>query len=249
MRTDTTTADYYLARNFDDDQRFKISIFNYQYIFDNFRPEIVYDIVAHGVRVWSQTLEDNQYMARITLNRFVGREGALFVELFLNKKFLCVGSFTIVPASLFALEGREAMLISLVQGGKSHFEQIRHATKLMSDVAPRAVFFSILSGIARALGIDHILGVSGENYVNFGPDKQDALARQYDDFFKSLEAVGPVDGFYIVDLRAPKKPVNSVKAGHRIRTRRKRELKENIANAVTASFAQLLSRPGAPAEP
>ena len=239
----TAEVYYYLARNFDEKAKRDCCLFHHSWMIENIKAKKLYDMLAGKVDVWSETIDDKKYVAKLLSERFVSREGELSLELYFDRKMICAGSFTIVPAPIFDLPGREAILVARIQGGKDKVEDIRMATKAMSDVAPRAVFFALVTGIAKAVGIDHVVGVSGDNYVDLMPEKRDALERQYDDFFKSLEAVGPQNGFYVCNVWADKKPVNSLKAGHRVRTRRKRLLKEKITESAMISFSSFLSRP------
>ncbi len=167
------------------------------------------------------------------------REGEMSLEMFQGEETsIAILSFSVVPGRLFALEAASVLLVSRIQGRPGVFEELRLATKAMNDVSPRAVLFAALTGIAKAAGIDFVVGVDAGNYIAFLPENREMLERQYDDFFKALEAQGPADGFYVLDLRAPPKPVTLQKTGHRVRTRKKRQFKHEVSEAVARSWSE-----------
>ena len=232
---------YYLARSFGDEEKSACARRHYDWLTAALPPAALRALFARALPLWSAEIDGARYAVTLRLEEWVAREGEMTLDLYAGATDLYFLSFTVVPASLFGLEARDALLVSRIQGAPDRFEGIRQATKALSDVAPRALLFAALTGLARAAGIRHIVGVSGENFLTFLPEKAEALHRQYDDFFLSLDAQGPQGGFYIVDTQAPPKPVTQVKAGHRIRTRKKRALKEEVASAATAAWEKMAS--------
>jgi len=239
----------YLARNFDDETRRLCCLFHHSWMLENLCADRVHEMLIKKPPIWSENMGEHRYVAALHMERFVSREGELSLELFFDRKMICVGSFSFLPARLFGLEGAEVLLVSRIQGGKERIDDIRLATKTMSDVAPRAVIFALLTGIARAVGVNHVIAVSAENHADFVPLHSEALHQQYDDFYLALGAVGPQNGFYIYDVAAAKKPLNAQKVGHRVRTRRKRQLKEKISDAAKDSFSSWLCRNPEPPAP
>jgi uncharacterized protein VirK/YbjX len=239
----TLRSRHYLTRGLEAEAKRACSHFHYVWLREKLSAAALHSLLEGPVELWSGNPDGVCYVVGIRAEQFVAREGELSLELFANGKPLYALSFTVVPARLFEIEADAVFLVSRVQGRPDRFEDIRLATKAMSEVSPRAVLFAALSGVAGAVGIDLVLGVSAENFMNFQPDKLEALERQYDAFFAALEAEGPRGGVYLVDLGAGPKPVNSVKPGHRIRTRRKRQFKAEIAEAVGRAFAARLPPP------
>ncbi len=112
------------------------------------------------------------------------------------------------------------------------FGEHQAATKAMRDVAPQAVLFAAVQGIARALKISVIAGVSGRNQVCFDEAKAALFEGAYDNFFRSIGASGPTNGFYHYRMLAPDEDKPMATAGHRRRTRLRRKVKEEITEAV-----------------
>jgi len=234
---------YYLARSLDAEAKRACAHFHYVWLCERLTAAALQSLLEGPVELWSVKPDGVRYVFGICAEKFVAREGELTLELFANGKPLYALSFTVVPARLFDIEADAVFLVSRVQGRPNRFEDIRLATKAMSEVSPRAALFAALSGVAGAAGIDLVLGVSAENFMNFQPHKREALERQYNAFFEALEAEGPRGGVYLVDLGAGPKQLNLVKPGHRIRTRRKRQLKAEIAEAVGHALAARLTPP------
>ena len=235
----------YLARAFRGERKAEICAFHHQWMLANVAPFALIALIAGQVTLWSHEAAGTAYAVKLRVDRWVAREGELTLEMYGDRTPLYSLSFSLVPPGAVPLAAASAptLLVSRLQGAKDRFEALRRATKALSEVAPRAAVFATLSGIARACGIGQVAGVAAENFITFAPERRDELARQYDEFFVALDAQGPQDGFYLVDLSAPPKPIGEVKPGHRIRTRRKRALKEEIAARTAAAWTREIAMP------
>ena len=232
----------YLARKFREGVKTEVCAFHHDWMQAHVAPSGLHALLEGRVTLWSKPAGGAVYSARMHVEQWVAREGELTLDMFIDEQSIFYVSFSVVPAAHFGLAGA-ALLISRLQGAKDRFDDLRRATKDLADVAPRAVLYAVLTGVARAGGIDCLAGVAAENFITYAPERHDELVRQYDDFFRAQDAEGPFNGFYLIDLRRPPKPVTEVKAGHRIRTRRKRALREEIASETAANWARLFALP------
>jgi uncharacterized protein VirK/YbjX len=233
----------YLARSLDKEAQRACAEFHYRWMSERFAPAALAAMLGGRIEIWSATFDGVAYAFMAFVEPFCAREGAFTLELYANGTTLYGLSFTVVPGRLFEREEDAVFLVSRIQGRPDRYEEIKSATRAMADVSPRAALFAVLAGVAQAVGINLVLGVSAENFINYLPQNREALERQYDAFYQSLEASGPQSGIYVVDLRAEPKPVTEIKAGHRIRTRRKRQFKQQLAAAVAQSFAARVAAP------
>jgi uncharacterized protein VirK/YbjX len=150
----------------------------------------------------------------------------------MNGAVLYVVSFTIVPGYVVGVEDRHAILISRMQGAKGRAPEIYQATKQINDISPQAVLLAVLQGIATALELRSIAGVSAECQSSFTELNATRFAQTYDQFFSSLGALALKDGFYHLSLPLTEKPLNLIKPGHRKRTRIKRQVKAELIAGI-----------------
>lgn len=240
----TQAIPFYLARKFHNAQKVEICAHHYSWMLGNVAPSPLTTLIERWLPLWAKEAGGTVYRVMLRVEqRLAAREGEMTLRMLGDDLPHFSLSFSVIPAALIGRPSGPALLVSRMQGVKDQFETLRRASRALSDVAPRAVAFAVLTGIARACGVDHIAGVAAENYITYMPERRDELVRQYDEFFQALNAEGPRDGLYILDLRAPPKPMSEVKVGHRVRTRRKRALKEEIAAATAEVWARRFALP------
>lgn len=230
---------HYLARSFDEQEKRGCARFHYSWLLEALGPAPVCALIGGSPEIWRLERDGASYTVKIRFEHWVPREGELTLEMHRDEDLLCLLSFSVAPGRLLGLEAREAVLVCRLQGNPGEFEQIRLATKAMDEVSPRAILFAAVAGLAKAAGMDHVVGVAGANHISLLPDNRETLQRQYDDFFLALDATPLSGGFYAVDLRAPAKPLTLQKTGHRVRTRRKRLLKQQIAESVAQTWTSM----------
>jgi uncharacterized protein VirK/YbjX len=239
----TSSTRYYLARAFDADKKLICMRRHFGWALERLGPAGLHKLIAAPQPLWRFEADGLSYSVWARAEFWVAREGEISLEMFLSDEIsLGILTFSAVPGELFGLAATDAFLLSRIQGRPEVFEQIRVATKAMSEVAPRALLMAALAGVAKAMGVRHIVGVDAGNYVAFLPENREMLERVYDDFFKSLDAEAPIDGFYHLDLEAPPKPVTQQKVGHRTRTRRKRQFKADATETVAESWTRMCAR-------
>ena len=189
-------------------------------------------LISNSILLYDKQFESNIYTVSASITRDWSHEGELSLEFKANNESLYILSFTIIPGVLVGLPDLPVALISRMQGMAGKFEQIRLATKEIGEVSPQAVLYAAIMGIAQAIGVRHIAGPSAANQVSCVDEKLELFRQAYDDFFISVGAAGPQNGFYIAGASPSEKPLASIKAGHRLRTKHKRKLKAEITTSV-----------------
>ncbi len=166
-------------------------------------------------------------------------EGELSIEYIFNNTNIYTLAFSFVPGYLLGIAEDDVIFVSRMQGQSGTMNEMRSATKLMRDVAPQAVLFAVLQGIADASGIGTIIGTSASTHISFREENAKVLEKAYDDFYASLAADRADSGLYIVKLPLVPKPVSEIAPGHRLRTKAKRELKRDISLTAAQSWQDL----------
>jgi uncharacterized protein VirK/YbjX len=123
---------------------------------------------------------------------------------------------------------------------KGHESEVRLATKSLLEVAPPALLVAALQGIAAALGINLMAGTSAIGQSSYLEKHSSLFQEAYDDFFATLGASKNSAGFFCSPLPLEEKPLLLIPKGHKIRARKKREFKRQVADSV----AQALLRVG-----
>ena len=153
-------------------------------------------------------------------------------------------SFSIGPNLADPAAGDVAMLVGRVQGERGRLEDIRLATKTLNGISPAALLVSAAEGIALALNLSHICGVSGAEQLSRQRPRAEYF--DYDSFWESLSG-RRIGGWYQFDAPFPHMPTSQTATHHRRRTRQRRLFKDAVRQEVRAAFAERFARPyGAP---
>jgi uncharacterized protein VirK/YbjX len=120
---------------------------------------------------------------------------------------------------------------------KDCFSQIQHATKRLNDVAPGALLLAALQGVGAALGIGVMGCIMAKHQSACSKENYQELRTAYDDFFTELGVERNAADIYLAEIPLKEKPLLMIKPGHKLRTRQKRKLKQEIAAMVAQSLA------------
>ncbi|MBV8472075.1 MAG: DUF535 family protein, partial [Hyphomicrobiales bacterium] len=230
----------YLAANFTNETRYACFIHHYDFVSETLSNAAIRLLVRNGVALYESRPAAVDYSVRLA-NPFRGAyEGELSLQFLANDQSMFVTAFSIVPGAVVGLDDPRVILLTRMQGQSRSPTAFRLAAKENRDVAPQAILFAALQGIARAIGVERIVGVQATNLVAYEADKAAILEKAYDEFYASVGASGPHDGFYVWSASTPEKPLNQVKPGHRLRTKAKRAFKAMVANRVSLAWPILV---------
>ena len=191
------------------------------------------DIALHEIHV-----DGHRFNVSMGLCKTWDKEGEMSLNLHVNGEIVFLMSFTIVPGTVVNSEASEVLLISRLQGMKGSYREIHLATRALHNVAPDAVLLAALQGIADAFGIREIAAVTAARQGSGTKDSLAAFKQAYDDFFTGLGIPQTSAGFFLTPVPVERKPLASIKKGHRIRTKEKRAFKQRIQSACAAFFAE-----------
>lgn len=122
-----------------------------------------------------------------------------------------------------------AMYIGRVQGVSGAMESIRLATGLLGDIAPQDLLMSVLFGLASALNIRKVIGVSDETCVSCDTIAVSDSSFSYKQFWDRYNGLLLSGGHVLVSLPLAEKPLSEISSKHRKRTQRKRDFKKQVA--------------------
>ncbi len=167
------------------------------------------------------------------------KEGEYSLNLYVDGAIVFLFSFNFIPGWVVGSPQQEAILITRVQGFKGRFDRIALATRTLHDVAPDQLLLASMQGIAAALGISTLAGVTGARQTCYLDEFSDLFHKTYDVFFEEMGFSLTGEGFYLGNLPLQQKPLADIKRGHKIRTKEKRAFKQEIASLSATRFLSM----------
>lgn len=157
----------------------------------------------------------------------------------LYKLSFSIVALAVLPRSALALTAEGALhglYVGRVQGLTGGLESLRRATVLLGDIAPQDLLMSAMAGLAAALNIDALIGVSDATCVS-----RDSIARSgssfcYDQFWARYGSQRVDGGHHLMTLPVVERPISDIAAKHRKRTQRKRDFKRQVLVSCEQAF-------------
>jgi uncharacterized protein VirK/YbjX len=190
-------------------------------------------LLQHRLSLWHSCVGADRFDIRISFTYKLHHEGDLQLVFLCNSAPLYYLAFTIAPGSLAGCTADDVLLIARVQGVAGSFEAIRGATKACMDVSPPALLMAALQGIAAALSIGMLAGVTNKEQLTAHRDANRHVCFDYDAFWSTYMG-DATEKFHLMRVPMPEKPLMQISSVHRRRSRLKRQFKREVA-AVTAT--------------
>ncbi|MGO9776960.1 MAG: DUF535 family protein [Terracidiphilus sp.] len=226
----------YLVRGFTVAERATCFLYHYKRLHSALPDSLLRRILREDVAIHEIPEGDNRIVLTMGKSMPGFLEGELSLHLRVDGKIVYVLSFNIVPGWVVKSQAEEILLITRLQGVKGAFPPISYATKTLHDVAPGALLFAALQGIAHAFGIGEITAVSSVMQSCYRKVNAADFKEAYDDFFTELGIPKGPSGYFRIPLPFQEKPLAFIKQGHKIRTREKRAFKQQIKLACASFF-------------
>lgn len=231
--------DKYLAYGFTLEERADCLLHHYRRLLRTVPHRVLRGLPECAAVLLEMRDESATYTVTMNLPELFQDEGELSLNLQADGEEIFVLSFTVVPGRVVQSEAEEVLLITRLQGVPGKFEQIRQMTKAMHDVGPGAFLVTVLQGIAETWEIREMAGICARKQRSYEERYAELLTIAYDDFFMELGAVQNGKGLFVSPIPLPLKPLVQVKAGHKLRTRKKRAFKQEIAAQVSRTLQEL----------
>jgi len=232
----------YLATSFDHDVKRDCYFFHYVQLLYIIADDKLDNFLSTEITTFECAHAEKTYRIALSRSPSLRNEGELSLFFKIDNTVLYTITFTIVPGYAVGLKERRTILLSRMQGARGMLQQIRESTKALKEVSPQAALLAAFNGIAKALGLEHIAGVCSTNQLSYCEGRKDLFNQAYDQFFFSVGARGPSNGFFYLDVPIPQKPLSMVKRGHRLRTKAKQKLKALISEDAFRSFANVIDK-------
>ena len=227
-------ADEYLARDLSAAQRAACFLHHYRFLNAGFPRHLLHQTLHSEVPVFEINESDAAFAVTMGMSKSSDceYEGELSLYLRVNGAPVFNLSFTIVPGRVVESAAPDVLFITRLQGIEGCLKPISLATRALCDVAPPALLFAVIEGVATACGIREMAGICATRQVSYSGDCAQSLTEAYDEFFASIGAAGSPAGFFRSSLPLQQKPLAHIKKGHKIRTRKKRAFKQKVSEDV-----------------
>ncbi|KAF0205053.1 MAG: hypothetical protein FD173_1315 [Gallionellaceae bacterium] len=225
----------YLALSFNTDSRSSILANHYQFLSRVVAIDFIDRICRGFIHLWEEEIEGNKYAISLTYPE--NEEGEFFLIFTENASRLFTLSFTIAPGKLLNVSDDQVIFIGRLQGVPDRKDAIRHASKFFHDTCPASLLLAAVRGVAAALDISGMVGVSARNQV-CGDRLSLSCSSQssYDEFYVSAGGQKLNEEFYYLSVTPNERPISSIKNNHRSRVKRKRELKRRLSEQIFIAF-------------
>ena len=220
----------YLARRFSPDDRRAILASHHRFLQTSISPRFIPRLLQGRIPLWSFT--SGATMCAIALDRvgYPDTEGELEAQFIVDGERVYRLAFSIVPGTLLGEQAEHVLFVGGVQGVVGQFAAIRLASRLC-DAPPARLLLDAAIGIARALGIELIVGVSDAEQVSKVADPTPEFTFSYDRFF--LTAGGALrDGLFHLPAVLPDDSVAEVRSQRRGRSRAHRAFRRGVSEAA-----------------
>ena len=228
----------HLALSLSTSQRREVLATHYSLFPSFLQPGCLADL-RHGVTIWREKMDDGLPDLIITLepSKLAPMEGELQLR-FSFKTDLYVLTFSVGPGTVFGAASGAVLFIGGVQGRIGSREEVREAARLNSEISPAMMLMLAVQALARAINVSEVIAV-GENEHISRAYAQSKIAFDYAQFWIKAGGVR-VGCHYHLPLQTPQVPLSRVRASHRSRARRRREIKAAITKSIDARFRQII---------
>jgi uncharacterized protein VirK/YbjX len=220
---------HYLAKNLRSRQRVECVLSHYRFeerSFDINYKKAVYS--QGGLVLWQRTVDGTDFLIRLTLADRYAAEGDLCVSLMVDEVRLHAIAFSWIPGSMVQEHGC-AIFVALNQGRLQKEHEYHHKfAAAFPHNSPNFVCYAALQGLARAVGVQRIVGVSARLQVCFEPTDIGHFDNAYDGFWRTVG--GASDGRYGFELPVPwpTKELSQIPSKHRRRAAKRRVLLASV---------------------
>ena len=224
---------------------------HYEFVNKVFDAQFCGRVLSDSLEIWHHEVEGEHFavsvqgLCPVTLHR----EGELTLCFKMGGVSLYKMSFSIVALAVLSRTAllstssgsAHALYVGRVQGLTGALESIRRATVLLGDIAPQDLLMSVLVGLAGALNITSLIGVSDAKCVS-----RESIARSgscfcYDQFWTRYGSQVVDGAHHLISLPAVERPIGDIAAKHRKRTQRKRDFKHQVVTTSEQAFRSVMT--------
>ena len=238
-RLSTRYTREYIALGLGAVQRREVFTFHHRFMLERFEDQLTRAISSEsGYVLWRHDHEGSHYEIRLKIDQSLHGEGDLVLGFYDSAGARLYDlSFSFSPGHVTGCDSHPTLLVARIQGGRDLFDAIRAATKACGDILPSLLLLSAAEGVAAALSIARLGGVSSEHQLSSRWRPEGAHRFDYDGFWH--EFLGERQGeWFWAPTPLHRKPIAEVAPTHRRRARRKRQFRDALATEVSRALSE-----------
>lgn len=234
----------YLGGGLPLDTCLSIATSHYRHLASLFSAAVLGQARRQGCALWEKTSDDHRLDIILRYPYEYNFDADLCLTMGLDGKDIYILSFSLCHGRLIGAGDDQVLLIASIQGQSGKMAQIRQATAACQDIAPPQLLLAAAEALAQAVGIAKIAGAGAGTADEAMPDRGAAPQRcfDYDMFWRCITGASIGRRWYVMALPFEDKPIVSVAAKHRGRTRTRRAIRDQFrADILQQARARLLS--------
>jgi len=219
----------HLKSNLNNAQKMRFMTEHYHYMVENFEKQALHHFYHDSALLYDFEESGIDLQLNITYMRFLEREGEIMLNLTQHD-----GTRIYSMAGTF-YEGD--FYISGIQGYKD-IELIRKYTKACFGMRPHNLLFYALLTFLKNLGVARVFAISNEEQIYNEKKTKKKVLFDYEDFFEDIYAktLTQEDGWFLLDLDYPLKPIEEVKSKKRSMYKKRYALLESMDISIYSSL-------------
>jgi len=206
-----------------------------------FTEEFLSSLIQRDIVLMEMQEDSHSFLVTLGLAAAGDQEGEMSLRLLVDGERVFVFSFTVVPGKVLGYAQPDVILLGRIQGEEGRYRAIALATKAMHHVDPRALLIAALQGLAEALEIGLLAGVSAEMQICYAIEFEAHFKNAYEGFYREIGAVRDTQGLYVSALPIHKKLLAQVPSKRRAQTRRQRTFEQKLTEQTCAILRQNLT--------
>ncbi|HEV7992536.1 MAG TPA: DUF535 family protein [Gemmatimonadaceae bacterium] len=228
------------ARRFERRRRLEVMMSHYQIVADGTPRSFMGGLLERPRRLWEQHENGTRYAISLEYPpRRWDLEGELSLMFEMDGVPLYRLLLTLADGSAFDRPERRVLFVGAVQGNNGLFDSIREATRALGDVAPRTLLLAATAGLAGAFDVDAMLAVGNDRHITRHATPSEKFPFDYDQFWLEMGGM-PSDGFFVLSIPLPEKPIGMVTATHRRRAIQRRVMRDAVSQQVRERMDAIL---------
>lgn len=229
----------YLAWNLTIRERMTILRHHYRFAVGALGVRLALAVATRGVTLWQHQAGPDYFEVRLNDSNGFYMEGEFALTYLMNGQPLHSLAFSFAPGGVLGVPGDRAIAIGASQGTAGAAGLARSAAKANGEVAPADLLMIVLRSLATALEVPVLAAVPCRGQIaRIVQEDPERFHATYDGFWESHGGVRH-QGWYLLPLAAPEKPIHLVARPHRRRALRKRALKHTIFQSALDTLSRL----------
>lgn len=226
----------YAAKNLTTEQRYYVLSAHYIFLQRKFQPVFLESVANGPVCIWQQASSKHAALTiEMDFPSSMHTEGDLRLTLKSGRRSVFRLIFSIAHGVTFGIHQDDVILITCLQGLQGTLD-VRDVSAACNGVHPTDLLMAALGGVATAIGIDILIGITTANQIA----NKGRIFFSYDDFFAIYGRYRDGIDAYVIAVPFAQRPISEIASKYRGRTNAKRNLRHAVSASAQGAMAPFL---------